>query len=149
MEKSKRQALLDMKPSELLTAALDDLEKIEAQPDVYKIDMNQWHEPENGCCHICLAGAFLTGHLEVSPLESLYPSRLEAMERGLGIRMIALDDLRLGNVRSGVSRIHGFGETGAIVGLPLSVHVPRYQDNPKGFKDSLRAVASQLGELGI
>lgn len=54
------------KLSDLLELALGDLEKVEAMPEVYEVDMSDWHLPQRdefggrcGRCTVCLAGAVI------------------------------------------------------------------------------------------
>lgn len=54
----------NMKPSELLLAAVDDLRLLSGSPD-YVVNMNIWHTPLGGVCHICLAGAIIAKRLNV------------------------------------------------------------------------------------
>ena len=88
-------------PSELLTLALDDLNKIERSKK-YKVHMGRWHEPySNGdtVCHVCLAGAVMARRGGLSPEEEqlLIRSIWETDKK-----LDALDDFRGGHMRPGL-----------------------------------------------
>lgn len=52
--------------SGLLELAVQDAQKCEALPELYRLDMGQWHTPEAGVCVICMAGAVIAQTLGVS-----------------------------------------------------------------------------------
>ncbi len=58
---------LPNKLSDILTIALEDLDRVEADP-TYSVDMGNWHynNTDNGRCEVCLAGAVMAKTLGVS-----------------------------------------------------------------------------------
>ena len=79
---------------ELLTIALDDLKKCEADP-TYIINMHEWHVPRGEQCSICLAGAVMAQSLGAYPSEH---RSLFSYDAPLDERLEALDDLRCGGI---------------------------------------------------
>lgn len=79
------------KLSELIYIALEDLEKIEADPR-YIIDMGTWHMP-NGKCAVCAAGAVMAKRLGADPTAHISPSRFDDDTEA---KLDAIDLLRCG-----------------------------------------------------
>lgn len=85
---------------DLLTLALDDFEKVYAQPDVYRIAMSHWHTPRdpavtNDRCFVCLAGAVMTQRFEADP-DVHYGAHDFGGSAEMQFR--ALDAIRVGNI---------------------------------------------------
>jgi hypothetical protein len=90
----------NIKPSELLRLAIGDLEKVEAMPETYKVNMGAWHDKANReQCHVCLAGAVMAMTLHVPPDEDSSPGHFTECAGHLH----ALNHFRVGNVESGLN----------------------------------------------
>lgn len=102
-----------LKPSELITLALDDLAKCRADPK-FEINMQEWYTPEwgdKGPCHVCLAGAVIAqtlvpDHLEYDDdaLHQLSPSSWSESEPEIEQRLNALDEFRTGCIMAALTK---------------------------------------------
>jgi ribosomal protein S27AE len=90
------------KLSELLYIALEDLEKIEADPR-YKINMDLWHRP-NGKCSVCAAGSVMAVRLGAHTDDMLEPSDFEKETEN---KLYAINYLREGRVADAYYMLHG------------------------------------------
>jgi len=98
--------ILPEKLSALLRLALSDLKKVEAQPEVYRVDMQRWHIPLLAIgpgavrCTVCLAGAVLAKTCQLKPRDVYNPTL--GGETGpiplLDRQLYAIDRLRRGDV---------------------------------------------------
>ena len=77
---------------ELLSLALDDLEKV-IKDDRYNVDMGTWHEPIEGKCSVCLAGAVMAKTIKISEIQDTVPKDLE---EEIHLKLYAIDSLRMG-----------------------------------------------------
>jgi hypothetical protein len=101
-------AELPNKLSALLRLAVQDAQKCEAMPAEYELRMSYWHTPRSGGpCQVCMAGAVMAQSLgfERDRLINQGPLRFEN-----GAALMAIDDLRTGNVHEAARRI-GVGLT--------------------------------------
>ncbi|MFT5127451.1 MAG: hypothetical protein ACI8W8_001054 [Rhodothermales bacterium] len=146
---------LPEKLSELLTAAINDLEACESA-DGYSIDMNVWHQWDGGhqTCAVCLAGAVMAQSLE-------FPQKRNADfgNSDLGSNMNALDvldDISRGRIADAV-RKHGELSDGrqlAVTTLANSepgqwLRDHGYAESAETYKAQLRSVAEHLAAMGL
>ncbi len=89
------------KPSALLRLALDDLKLVEGD-DRYCVAMLTWHQPFDGICHVCLAGAVLAKTCEIDPRERPVLSYFgDSIHR----QLYAINDFRRGEITHGLGSI--------------------------------------------
>jgi len=128
--------------SGLLTLALDDLAKCDADLR-YIVDMGSWHEPDRqGRCAVCLAGAVMAKSLGY-PHSSLFPSSFSG---SLRCKMEALNCLRKGECIDAWRWLNEFSERWRPFELQ-QVSIPRHPD--PAFVPALRALAASLKEAGL
>ena len=127
--------------SDLLTVALDDLAKVEADPR-YAVAMKDWHRPySTGRCNVCLAGAVMAKSLGC-PI-----ARIDPYELGQQIKtkLHVLNSLRQGFVGYACEEL---SESFERVPEQLRfVEVPEYAH--PDFVPTLRALAASLKEAGL
>jgi hypothetical protein len=130
---------LPNKLSDLIELALNDLEAVEAQPDKYRVNMLNWHEPqEDGICEVCFAGAVLANTIKLDPATDDW----DVMESGqcATALMFALDDARRGDIRDALEQL------GTEVDGQFDRGVTPYRLDPAKFKAEMRKLASDLRE---
>ena len=131
---------LPTKISALLSLALDDLQKARKHPD-YEINMGYWRKMDfyQGRCLVCLSGALLSFTLK-NKNYCVSPSDFDDETRN---RLLALDQLRRGNIYLGLNKM----------GIPCKEgrywKIPDYQDNPPLFFRRMRRMARKLAAEGI
>ena len=129
------------KPSELIRLALADLALCAADPN-YRIDMGEWHKPEDGVCQVCLAGAVMAKSLNASRAAELYSSDFPENRQKIkvlddfrnGIVCVALDDL--GHDLSNWG--HGARDR----------YITPYDSDPGAFMADMRQLADDLEAAG-
>ena len=127
------------KLSDLIEVALDDLEKTAVDPR-YRVNMNTWHTPHKGVCHVCLAGAVMAQTLKLDPVVDYVRDRsLYAVDRKLS----ALNNVRLGSVQLALDNM-GFKDAPHW----SRMEVPHYNVDAAGFKTTLRQLATELRAKG-
>lgn len=94
--------------SGLLDLAVQDAQKCEALPELYRLDMGRWHTPEAGVCVICMAGAVIAQTLGVSHasdvrvwLNAPCSAALEPARK----QLLAINDMRLGDFEDAVKNL--------------------------------------------
>jgi hypothetical protein len=130
--------------SELLTIALNDLEKVEKDP-IYQVRMDVWHQGigrYGDQCAVCLAGAVLAKTLEVDPSLNASPGRMGSVDNV--DQLLAIDKLRSGGVSLAASRLR----------LTCSIDlddrfIPDYRYNHNGFHQQLRQLAADLRRFDL
>ena len=146
------------KPSTLLRAALEDLERVEILPE-YIVDMGTWHTPRvggGGVCAVCLAGSVMAMRLgchrnlvEV-PHSSIFHKLFVGGEPTVPAldyaeRLYALEALRHGHVKLYVEAWWS--------GIPMKDvdkdEMPDYKESPADFKQAMRAILAQLEAAGV
>lgn len=155
-----RPAKLPTKLSDCIELAVADLEAVERQKKRYLIQMEStWHEPqENGevwdpkkghyvaapadQCVVCFAGAVMAMSLDTEPTADVSPNCFTEHNK---MRLLALDDIREGNINAALSKI----EKELPNGLAYTPDVEPYSSNPKRFKRDVRSVAGVLRALGL
>ena len=129
------------KPSELIRLALADLALCAADPN-YRIDMEEWHKPEYGVCHVCLAGAVMAKSLNAPPADQLYSYNFPSSHK----KLFVLNDLRNGLVWRAIDGL----------GIDLSnrghdAHdrkITPYRTDPGAFMADMRQLADDLEAAG-
>ena len=125
------------KPWQLIRDAIHDLSRQEKCKSVV-IDMSDWHD---GCpgrrCHQCLAGVVMSRQLGIDTNSWTVP---EDFPEAITSRLHALDAFRLGCVR----QAYIFLGVRLPPGVPGTVSIPGYRDNPSEFKRALLELADQL-----
>lgn len=144
---------LPKKPSALLRLALSDISKVRRDRK-YVIDMNQWHNPSGGC-HVCLSGAVMVRTLCVAadkyaqPYNGFFSSGCLIIGGWNGKALLAIDELRDGEISSAISRLGYSIRRFEKSGLPVFVETPKYTDeNYKDWRRSLLRLARQLEDAG-
>lgn len=137
-------SVLPDRPSELIRIALADLRKVEAD-NRYTVSMGSWHTPEDGVCHVCLAGAVMAGTLGSDPSKLLGPHSGRFEEEDAN-KLNALDDFRSGCISAGLNTL---GRRGFYPDLPEFMGVIAYGVDHKGFHAGLEAIAAKLESVGL
>lgn len=136
--KPAKPALPDL-PSELITVALADLAKVEANP-AYTINMATWHERSGRKCSVCFAGAVISQSLEADVTRGLTPFNFPARTRN---KLLALNNLRLGRVTEALENL----------GLPAvdlpDFPVSEYATDRTKFRSNMTAFAAYLKALNL
>lgn len=130
-------------PSQLIRLALDDLLKVEAMPDVYEVNMGEWHMPQdNRICSVCLAGSVLAMHFNTDVKEQADTDRYgDHNERAL----LALNEFRHADndwwMEDGCVYINA-------TPIVFDTHIPYYEDDRVGFHTAMRALADAFEASG-
>ena len=130
--------MLPNKLSDLITVALADLTQIEAMPETYTVDMTTYHRPENGVCHVCLAGAVIARTLDRAPTEHVWTSKT-----GYQDHLQALNAARQGYVYPALRQL------GQPTKFPSYVPITPYATNPADFRADMIALAANLATEGL
>lgn len=130
------------KPSELIELALEDMAKVEAQPDRYQVHMLQWHAPMLGSrrCIVCFAGAVMAGTLGVPDDLPVDP---DAFDDDTRAKLLALDAFRQGRVSVGLGNMgmrHIPGTTRTVT---------RYAVSSARWREDMTRLARELREAGL
>lgn len=126
---------LPNKPSALIRLAVHDLELTMQDKEHYKIDMDDWHQP-NGKCSVCFAGGVMAQSLKQSPFSSVVPSDFDMNTH---IKLLAINEFREGYICNGLNLlgiryIH-------MEDLPSRVPVKAFNKNKKKFISDMMALA--------
>lgn len=148
---------LPRKPSALILIALDDLKKVERLPDIYKIDMGTWHEPDmtlrsTGKCSVCFAGAVMAQELGCEPIQICTPGKFPP---DTDAKLNALNFLRSGDAEEAISyldfktpvhiRLHKLRAD-----KPKLFKIPKYRKaNRLKFHAAMRKMATALAKIGL
>lgn len=165
--KPKYELELPDKPSELIRFAMTELAVVEQHPD-YRIDMWEWHVPQEGLCSVCLAGAVMA---RVMPADIKFMFGHDFFSDETERKLDAIDAFRVGSVLLGVMKTLGVGlssdsDDGASVGsvrmfgsggipeLPdglreVNRHVTQYDESPALFRDAMDRLAAELEKHGL
>jgi hypothetical protein len=138
-------------PSTLLRVAIDDWEKVARTPG-YKMDLLSWHEPADGACYVCFAGACMAGTLGANPALSLCPERFGADSKAL----FALDRIRKGYVVDFLELLNraplGEAEIDKLYELfpggYAEVHPVKVGTKGAAFIRDMKRIAAQLESIG-
>ena len=124
------------KPWQLIRDAIHDLTLQEKCRSVV-VNMSLWHTSAVGKCHQCLAGVVMSRQLGIDTNSWTVP---EDFPEAITSRLHALNAFRLGCVR----QAYIFLGVRLPPGVPGTVSIPGYRDNPSEFKRALLALADQL-----
>ncbi len=142
-------------PSALIRLALHDLKSAE-RSDLYSINMKIWHSADgrHESCLVCLAGAVMAFSLEAQHLEDMTPTDY-CHEPIISNKLIALNDLRGGELRAALQKLVGCGaiEKGemdrAVALLGHIIPIKEYRRDGERFKQDLADLATELEEIGL
>lgn len=133
---------LPEKPSELIRAAIADLEAVEALPAQYRVNMGKWHIVRSGGqpCEVCLAGAVMARRLEP-----------KASYRGFSVETCPSHfDSRTAQKLNWLDAIRNWPDAQPLwlnAGAPEGLEVPEeYQASPEAFKATMLANAAKWAE---
>lgn len=130
------------KLSALIRMALADLGKVERSKK-YKVDMQVWHQPREGVCAVCLAGAVIAKELGANPDEYVVP--LEYSKK-ISNKLFALEYARLGQIAYAMNP-SVYDKAVKKRGKPPTF--PSYRRNKARFKRGLRKLAAWLEGNGL
>lgn len=150
--KKKRALLVKPKlsdiPSKAIRQALDDLAAVEAQKDLYTVDMCNYHvyDAEDAKCAVCFAGAVIAGAGN-DPKRNLEPSSFDDKTHN---KLRGLDCFRGGDIAEAIN-FFGVKKIPLLLNTDDSfyVDVTDYDDNPKKFKKDMNELADNLEKLGL
>lgn len=135
---------LPSKPSALICAALFDLRKVEAMPDIYRVNMDVWHREHrlDAICEVCLAGSVISQSLGAKPSEHREP---KDFDQETTWKLYALNEFRVGNVFDGLCYLDRadlwLGE--------VTRTIAEYAVSPEGFHRDMEKLASDLESAGL
>lgn len=128
-------------PSKLIRLAIHDLTLCE-KSSKYRIHMGTWHSiGSGGVCRVCLAGAVMAKSLKI-PIEKTIGA-FELDERDTKLKIIALDDLRTGDVCC----VNWWREVP--INLPEDREIVEYSEDPKLFKEQMLQLASDFEAMEL
>ena len=155
--KNKKQKLLPNFLWELIELALEDLEEVEAMPDIYKVNMDRYHSKYNGRpCNVCFAGAIIAKELKVPPTKSVSTPDFDLVTRN---KLQALDRVRVYNIVTALELFYqnhyNEWDIRKIINLNEETNpIPRfdwvdesYEENPDKWKANMRAYVEYLKKL--
>ena len=131
-------------PSALIRVALEDLRKVEALPDIYRINLGVWHREhrEDAVCEVCLAGACIAQRLGANPSEHRGP---EDFDKETTWKLYALNEFRVGSVFDGLRYL---GRTDLWLGADTRA-ITEYAVDPKAFHKDMQQLAADLEAAGL
>jgi hypothetical protein len=145
-------------PSKLIRTSLFDLKKVEAMPEVYRINMDVWHREHrtDSICEVCLAGSMISQELGANPSEHRGPEDFDA---DTCWKLYALNEFRVGNVFDGLcylsdepsSRLFAqkYEEAKGKDQCRKRVNVTEYTFSPEGFYRDMSRMADDLEMLNL
>lgn len=143
-KESRAGVTLPSKPSALIRVALADLRKVEALPDIYRVNMDVWHREHRGdaVCEVCVAGAMISQSLGARPGEHLGP---EDFDQETTWKLYALNEFRVGNVFDGLCYLDR-----ADLWLGADTRsITEYTTSPAGFHRDMQQLAADLEAVGL
>lgn len=143
-QKTPAPVTLPSKPSDLIRAALADLKKVEARPDIYRVNMDVWHREHrtDAVCEVCLAGSVISQELGAQPNEHRGP---EDFDQETTWKMHALNEFRVGNVFDGLCYLDCADRW---LGADTR-RVADYAESPAAFHRDMQTLASDLEAVGL
>jgi hypothetical protein len=135
---------LPSKPSALIRVALADLRKVEALPDIYRVNMDVWHRDHrtDAVCEVCLAGSMISQSLGARPGEHRGP---EDFDQETTWKLYALNEFRVGNVFDGLCYLD---RTDLWLGADTRA-ITEYTASPAGFHRDMHKLAADLEAVGL
>lgn len=137
--------VLPDKPSAIIRVAEGCLSHVEAQPDIYELEMAVWHVPIRlegyQKCHVCFSGAVIAGAFEAAPDERVSPNDFSAE---IATKLFALYVFAKGRTADAVQM---FGAS--YPGDERVVSVPHLGVDRQGFHSKMLDIALSLERLGL
>ena len=140
----------DLKPSMLVTLAIEDLARCKADPR-YFVDMTDWHNHGSNteACSVCLAGAVMAKSLDVPRNGTYGPS--DFYDR-VGRPLQVLEMFRKGRVVEGL-RYLGYNPTADQIGpyRPITAYISEefdYEAHYDQFVSDMLKLAHDLEDAG-
>ncbi|RBP36916.1 hypothetical protein DES53_11557 [Roseimicrobium gellanilyticum] len=132
------------KPSALIRVALADLRKVEALPDIYRVNMDVWHREHraDAVCEVCLAGSMISQSLGAQPGEHRGP---EDFDQETTWKLYALNEFRVGNVYDGLTYLD---RSDLWLGADTRT-ITEYTTSPSGFHRDMQKLAGDLEAVGL
>jgi hypothetical protein len=132
------------RPSTLIRVALADLRKVEALPDIYRVNMDVWHREHGGdaVCEVCLAGSMISQSLGARPGEHRGP---EDFDQETTWKLYALNEFRVGNVFDGLCYLD---RADLWLGADTRA-ITEYTASPAGFHQDMQKLAGDLEAVGL
>jgi hypothetical protein len=143
-EQATKPSGLPSKPSTLIRVALADLRKVEAMPDIYRVNMDVWHREhrDDHKCEVCLAGSVIAAELGANPEAHRGP---EDFDQETTWKLYALNEFRVGNVFDGPCYLDR-----ADLWLGADTRrITEYTESPAGFHRDMQKLASDLEAAGL
>lgn len=135
-------------PKKLSTAighALTDLKKAEKHSK-YDVQMAVWHQPDQGKCHVCLAGAVMAFRMNVPRNESASPGTFYD-DNETHTKLLTLEHVRSGHWSDAFSCFYKNKEAPDVPDdMPP---MPSYSTSPEQFKTALTEVVAILRKAGL
>lgn len=135
------------KASDLIDAALEDLEKTEGDKN-YIVNMNVWHSPRTQLrkrqCYVCMAGGMMAIRLGANLNLNLVPIdyKVEIYKK-----LMAIDFFRRGEVEAGLWQM-GI-PAASRKRLKAEYKVTPYHESAEFFKKDMRFIADKLREAEL
>jgi len=134
------------KLSDLMQLALDDLAKVEQDPQ-YRVNMGDWHNGTTvaygNACVVCFAGAVMAKTLGVPSERFVTPARFDEDTRR---KLYALDKAREGYVGMALARL---GKRDDVCNVDMRRYVVEYAHDPKAWRDDMNQIIKHLREKGL
>lgn len=142
-------------PSILIFMAIEDVKWIEKSKQ-YTIQMNEWHTPEllsirgGKVCEVCLAGSVMVRRFPRKNDHKLCRTPGQFGDHNNNI-FRALNLLRTGNITGFVNSLDYHYEYTVLCkdSKIYDVVIPKYGNDPKGFKQSLLKLAAKFKAIGL
>ena len=143
----------DLKPSELIRVALEDLVLCAENDAEYEINMGTWHEPygtgNTTVCLVCLSGAVMAQSLDVATNREVDPN---SFDRQTQSQLLMLNHLRMGNLGEAVFYMPDYVPQFNLNGYPIGPlpdrRITGYGKSPILFHYQMLALAADLEEVG-
>jgi hypothetical protein len=153
LRKARAEEFSKAPPSRVVEMALEDIEAVEAHPDIYRVNMDIWHRPrllegEDGRlkkkCVVCLAGSVIANSLGADPDVNYSPADYGAATYA---RLSALNVFRQGAEEIGLQTM-GYHNIAEKLGPRKERYAP-YAGNKTQFKAYMRDLVQRLRDAGL
>ena len=154
------------KLSDLINIALNDLEVVEQMPEIYKVDMGNWHGPQYDgedvwrnsspiICAVCFAGCVMANTLKCNPNDQFHPSFFDSDTK---LKLVFLDHIRNGFIDDALCIFYSKDNISMLLserGLDdisfdyLFIERYMYNKDPKGFKEKMCEMATILSNYDL
>ena len=147
-----KKEFISLKPSELLSLALQDLKWAERSPRMSPF-MSNWARLDSQICYACLAGCTLVRSLGLEPNNAGSLPLLVDFDFQLERRAQALDSFRCGAVAQGLAQVLSYKAQlrykKRIESLPSTIPITPYETDRKAFKADLAKLADLLHSVNL